>query len=44
MSPAVTYSNEEVSSFVEALGQLSDDREVGGYRWEGIKRHGRLGD
>jgi hypothetical protein len=27
MSTAVAYSNEVVSSFVEALGQLSDDRD-----------------
>jgi hypothetical protein len=32
MSTAVAYSNEEVSSFVEALGQLSDDRDRRGKR------------
>jgi hypothetical protein len=32
MSMAVAYSNEEVSSFVEALGQLSDDRDRRGKR------------
>lgn len=32
MSTAVAYSNEEVSSFVEALGQLRDDRDARGKR------------
>ena len=32
MSTAVAYSNEGVSSFVEALGQLSDDRDRRGKR------------
>ncbi len=32
MSTAVAYSNEKVSSFVEALGQLSDDRDRRGKR------------